>query len=367
MSHKKIKIRWYLFPFSFLYGLVVSIRNRMFDSKIFSSYEFDIPVITVGNISIGGTGKTPHVEYLIRTLKDECDVCTLSRGYKRKTKKFKIATKDSTVNDIGDEPKQIKQKFPEICVIVDKDRRNAINKILNDEQNNINVVILDDAYQHRKVKPGLSVLLIDYNRPITKDYLLPVGSLRERSWRKNRAHLILVTKTPKDLKPIERRIMETELNIFPYQSLFFTTFKYGEIIPVFKNDNIIDIPVINNNTTIVLITGIAMPATLVNYLKAITEKIEHIKFADHHYYKQKDISIIIDAYDKIDGKNKIIITTEKDAMRIQDCNFIDNLKNLPLFYIPIEVEFLDKSKQKDFNKIVKNYVKTNKRHGKLYI
>jgi len=366
MLQQKIKIRWYLFPFAFLYGLVVSIRNRMFDSKIFSSYEFNIPVITVGNISIGGTGKTPHVEYLVKILKDEYGVCTLSRGYKRKTNKFKIAEKNSTVKDIGDEPKQIKQKFPEICVVVDKDRRNAINKILNDEQNNINVVILDDAYQHRKVKPGLSVLLIDYNRPITKDYLLPVGSLRERSWRKNRAHLILVTKTPKDLKPIDRRIMETELNIFPYQSLFFTTFKYGKMIPVFKNDNIIDIPVIDNNTTILLITGIAMPAMLVDYLKAITEKIEHLKFADHHYYKQKDINSIIDIYDKIGSQDKIMITTEKDAMRIQDCSFIDKLKNLPLFYIPIEVEFLDKSKQKNFNEIVKNYVKTNKRHGKLH-
>lgn len=365
MSFNKIKTRWYLFPFSFLYGIGVSIRNRLFDAKIFRSYEFSIPLITVGNISVGGTGKTPHVEYIVKILNNEFEVCTLSRGYKRKTKNFLIADENSTIYDIGDEPKQIKQKFPNVCVVVDADRKNAINKIINDEEKSTNVVVLDDAYQHRKVKPGLSVLLIDYNRPITKDYLLPVGSLRERSWRKNRANLIVVTKAPKDLSPIDRRIMEKELEIFPYQSLFFTTFKYGNLVPVFKNNDFSE-PEITNKTNILVITGIAMPKPLLGYLGDLTKNIEHLRFADHHNYNEKDINSIIERYNNIASNEKIIITTEKDAMRIQDCKFAEKLKDLPLYFIPVEVEFLDKSNEEYFNKIVLNYVRTNKRHSKLH-
>ncbi len=364
MSVAKQKTRWYLFPFAFLYGFIVSVRNRLFDFKILQSCEFEIPIISVGNISTGGTGKTPHVEYLIKILKEEFGICVLSRGYKRKTKKMVIAEDNSTVFDIGDEPKQIKQKFKDICVIVHKNRKDAINKIIEDENNNSNVIILDDAYQHRKVKPGLSILLIDYNRPITKDYLLPVGNLRERAWRKNRAHFIIVTKTPENIKPIERRIMEKELNIFPYQSMFFTTFKYGRFLPVFENGgNNIDI---SKDTHILVFTGVAVPRQLLNHLSSMTNKISHLQFADHHNYKEKDINKILNTFNSIDASNKIIVTTEKDAMRIQDCKFAGKLRNLPLFFITIEVEFLDKANKEFFNKTIINYVRTNKKHSRLY-
>jgi len=366
MSNQKFRKRWYLFFFAFIYGIVVSIRNRMFDANVFKSYQFNIPIISVGNISIGGTGKTPHVEYLVRLLKDEFGICTLSRGYKRKSKGFLIADENSTIRDIGDEPKQIKQKFPEVTVIVDGDRKNAINKIINELEDNINVVVLDDAYQHRKVKPGLSILLTDFNRPFTKDYLLPVGNLRERSWRKNRAQIIIVTKAPLDIKPIQRRIMEKELMIFPYQSLFFTSFTYGALVPVFKNGIENDVSKIENTTTVILVTGIAMPKPLIGHIESSTNHIEHIRFPDHHAFKEQDINKIYEKYQSVESQDKIIITTEKDAMRIQDCKYADKLKKLSLFYIPIEVKFLDESKQKFFNKIVKNYVKTNKRHSKLY-
>ncbi|MFH2144261.1 MAG: tetraacyldisaccharide 4'-kinase [Bacteroidota bacterium] len=364
MSEKNIKLRWYLLPFAIIYGLITSIRNRLFDFNILKSSEFDIPVITVGNISTGGTGKTPHVEYIVKLLSEDFKVATLSRGYRRKTKGFIIASKNSTVYEIGDEPKQIKQKFNATEVVVDEKRVRGINKILEKQTDfDLHAIILDDGFQHRYVQPGISILLIDYNRPITKDYLLPVGNLRERAWRKKRANMIIVSKSPKEMKPIDGRIMEKELNIFPYQSLFFTTFKYNEIISVFGHNkykgNLKDIEVL-------LITGIAMPHPLIEHLNTFTDTINHLKFPDHYNYKNKDIESICSAFSGMSGKNKIIITTEKDAMRIQDCKFSEKLKNLPLFYIPIEVEFLDEENEKYFRKIIIEYVRKNKRHSKLH-
>ena len=208
------------YPLSLIYGIVVWIRNVMFDINILKSKEFTIPVISVGNITVGGTGKTPHVEYLIRLLKDEFKIATLSRGYKRKSFGFVLANESSTVIEIGDEPRQIKQKFPEIAVAVDSNRVKGINKLLQSEKN-LNAIILDDAFQHRYVSPGLSILLVDYNNPLKDDYLLPFGRLREQAGERQRADIIIVTKCPSKIKPIDQRLLEKDLKMFAYQKLFF--------------------------------------------------------------------------------------------------------------------------------------------------
>jgi len=221
-----------LYPFSLLYGLVTFIRNLLYDYAIIKSHEFPIPMISVGNITAGGTGKTPHVEYLLRLLKDEFNVAVLSRGYKRKTSHFILAGPESGVQDIGDEPVQIKQKFPDVHVAVDRKRVNGVEQLLT-KIPDLDVVLLDDAFQHRRIKPGLSILLIDFNRPIMEDRLLPVGRLREKAYEKRRANIILVTKCPDRLKPIERRLIVKDLTLFAFQHLYFTRLGYREPVPVF--------------------------------------------------------------------------------------------------------------------------------------
>ncbi|MBN2681699.1 MAG: tetraacyldisaccharide 4'-kinase [Bacteroidales bacterium] len=364
MNRKNFFIRILLFPLSLLYGIGVSVRYALFSANILSTKEFDIPVISVGNITVGGTGKTPHIEYLVSILKQEFGVATLSRGYKRKTKGFKIAEKNSSVYDIGDEPKQIKQKFPDISVSVCAKRVKGINNLLEkDKENNLQVILLDDAFQHRYVKPGLSILLIDYNRPITKDSLLPLGNLRESPHQMRRANIIIVTKTPSTLKPIERRIMEKELNIFPYQTMYFTSLKYGNPVSVFKPKN--KFLLLDESFSVLLFTGISTPKPLVEYLEAQCSNLVHIRFSDHHNFTKKDLLKIKSSFDAIADENKIIITTEKDAMRLQDLKFKEIIENLPVFFIPLEIDFILKDKEQ-FNKQILNYVRTNKRNSKLH-
>jgi len=357
-------IRIFLLPLSALYGIVVSVRNKMFDYNILKSLEFNIPVISVGNITVGGTGKTPHIEYLVSILKNQFNVATLSRGYKRKSKGYLVADQTSTVYDIGDEPKQIKQKFNDITVAVCGSRVNGINKLLSGEADKkLNIILLDDAFQHRYVRPGLSILLIDYNRPITKDFLLPYGNLRERAHHMKRANIIIVSKTPKDLKPIDRRIMEKELEIFPYQTMYFTSLKYGNPVSVFgqiKKNYLLD-----EESEILLVTGISTPRPLFEYLQKITLKVEHLVFSDHHNFTEKDIELIKSEFHNMEGGNKVIITTEKDAMRFQDLEFREVLEQLPIFFIPLEIDFILKDKEK-FDKQIINYVTTNKRNSKLH-
>ncbi len=221
-----------LYPFSLLYGLVTFIRNLLYDYNIIKSFEFPIPIISVGNITVGGTGKTPHVEYLVKLLKDEFNVAVLSRGYKRRTRHFILAGTDSGVEDIGDEPVQIKQKFPDVHVAVDRKRVNGVQQLMT-KIPDLDVILLDDAYQHRRIKPGLSILLIDFNRPISKDRLLPVGRLREKAYEKRRANIILITKCPDRMKPIERRLIVKESSLYAFQHLYFTRLEYREPVPVF--------------------------------------------------------------------------------------------------------------------------------------
>jgi tetraacyldisaccharide 4'-kinase len=357
-----------LLPFSLLYGLIVAMRNMLFDINILTSTEFKIPIISVGNITVGGTGKTPHIEYLITLLKDDYKLATLSRGYKRKSKGFILSDENSTANLIGDEPMQIKRKFPDILVSVDSKRVNGVKNLLKSEHgNDLSAILLDDAYQHRYIKPGLSILLIDYNRPITRDFIMPYGRLRESAEERSRANVIIVSKTPANMTPIERRIIVKELKILPYQTLYFTCLDYGNLQPVFSKDavKIGDEDWNKESFSILLVTGIANPKPLREYLDGFSNTIEELHFPDHHAFNQKDIQTIEKKFNELPGDNKIIITTEKDATRIFDMEIKQESIKKHLFFVPLCIKFLNEDKSKFDNQIL-NYVKKNKRSSNLH-
>ncbi|MEX2371079.1 MAG: tetraacyldisaccharide 4'-kinase [Bacteroidales bacterium] len=353
-----------LYPFSLIYRAVVEIRNMFFEWRILPVTEFNLPVISVGNITVGGTGKTPQVEYLVELLKDEFKLAYLSRGYKRKTSRFMVADMQSSASVIGDEPRQLKQKFPELTVAVDRRRVNGIRQILKMHEPP-DVILLDDAYQHRYVNPGKSILLIDYNRNITEDFLLPAGRLREPVSAKKRADIILITKSPNRLKPIEMRNLVKKLNIDFRQHLFFTTIKYHEIRSVFdiaeqKNAAYFK----DKRVPVLLLTGIANPRHIRTYARSISTNLHEIAFPDHHAYSEKDILKILNRLTALDHPETLVLTTEKDAMRLQELPIPDSLKK-SLYYVPIRVDFLNDDRE-DFNKIILNYVRSNKRDNILH-
>ncbi len=332
----------------------------LFDYGILKSKYFSVPVISVGNITVGGTGKTPHVEYLTKLLINDFKVSVLSRGYKRKTKGFRIASDNPKSAEVGDEPKQIKLKYPQIELAVDSNRQRGIEKL---EERNNDVVILDDAYQHRYVKPGLSILLLDYNRPFYRDHLLPAGNLREHKRGKSRADIIIFTKTPHDVKPIDKRIQLERLKPFAYQSVYFSTFKYGNFVNVFGNNIKMPDDFYNNHEiySVLLFTGIASSKSLINYLKKYTTDIVHLEYADHVNYSKGKLRNIEKAYKSIKNTKKIILTTEKDAVKLREFEDVSPILMNNTFYLPIEVEISeDKSK---FNNQIIDYVRKNKRNG----
>ncbi|WP_421917902.1 tetraacyldisaccharide 4'-kinase [Marinifilum sp.] len=357
-----------LLPLSLLYGLIMAVRNMLFDLNLLTSTEFKIPIISVGNITVGGTGKTPHIEYLITLLKDDYKLATLSRGYKRKSKGFILSNENSTANQIGDEPMQIKRKFPEILVSVDSKRVNGVKNLLKSEQgNDLSAILLDDAYQHRHIKPGLSILLIDYNRPITRDFIMPYGRLRENAEERARANIIIVSKSPALMTPIERRIIVKELKILPYQKLYFTCLDYGHLQPVFPEEalSIDDKEWTKETFSILLFTGIANPKPLREYLDSFSDRIEEYHFPDHYAFNQKDIETIEKRFNELEGYNKIIITTEKDATRILDMEIKQTCIKKHLFFVPLCIKFLKEDKSK-FDHQILSYVKKNKRSSNLH-
>lgn len=335
----------------------------MYDTHIKKQHEFNVPIISVGNLTVGGTGKTPHAEYLIKLLKSQFNIAFLSRGYKRKTKGFVLATSKSTLEEIGDEPVQIKQKFPEIPVAVCEKRVKGINKLLNDEKLDIDAIILDDAFQHRSVKANINILLVDYTQQIFNDHLLPVGRLRESTKAKYRANFIIFTKCPSTLQPIEQRIIKNKLDIRPYQNLFFTSIVYGEITPAEKGLSLFDDNM--RNYSVILVTGIGNPQPLIDHLEKQVGNIIHRKFPDHYDFKESDMEKINDEFNQIESRHKMIITTEKDMVRLR------SVKNQPenffrkLYYIPIEIKFLDRTKD-SFNKRILNYVTENKSNSRIH-
>jgi len=356
----------FLYPLSLIYGLITGIRNFMYNTGIFTSVEFDVPVICVGNITVGGTGKTPHTEYLAELLSKNFKVATLSRGYKRKTHGFRIASSSSTVAEIGDEPMQISLNYPDVLVTVDRNRVHGVNKILESKPET-EVIILDDGFQHRRITPGFSILLSDFERLIVRDHMLPYGNLREGKENMRRADIILITKSPENISPIQRRLIVKEVDKAPYQNLYFTTFNYEVPVPVFENKDpekiTLDISECGG-CGIVLITGIANPRPLKEYLHHNFEEIIHMNFPDHHNFNEMDLKSISASYQKLKSPVKYIFTTEKDAVRLREFTNIAEPIRSAFFYIPVGIQFLNDDKE-EFNNLIVDYVRKNKRNNRL--
>ena len=329
-----------LFPFAIIYGFITTIRNFFFDQGILNSTSFDIPVIAVGNLSVGGTGKTPQIEYLVRMLSSKYKVATLSRGYKRQSDGFVLAGANDNALTLGDEPFQYHQKFPNIQVAVDANRTNGIQQLLS--LTKPEVILLDDAYQHRKVKAGLYVLLTAYGDLYADDYMLPVGNLRELRRGATRAKMVVVTKCPANLSIEEQNEIRKKLKLNPNQTLFFSTIAYDETIYA-ENGNLSVLEIMN--TEKVLLAGIAKPKPFYNFLE--NEKDLCLTYPDHHHFSDKDLEEI-----QAKAKGKIIITTEKDYVRLKD----SVLKN-QLYYLPIKSQLL--GNEMLFEKLILGFVNTD--------
>ena len=361
-----IKINEWLLPLSWLYGIGVSFRNFLFEVGIRKTHAYKTPVISVGNITVGGTGKTPHVEYLIRLLQDKMHVAVLSRGYKRKSSGFLIAEADTPMSQIGDEPYQMKQKFPRITVAVDKKRTRGIRLLTHNESDSqsVDAILLDDAFQHRQVKPGVNILLVDYHRLIIYDQLLPAGRLREPLKGKDRADIVIVTKCPKELKPMDYRVITKAMNLYPYQHLYFTTLDYEPLRPVFPQQQGAAAPPVSlASQNILLLSGIASPRQLIEDLTPQAKSLTPLTFADHHDFRQKDIRKLNETFAAMPSP-KCIITTEKDAARLTAAQGISDAVRQHLYALPVRISFmLDQEEQ--FNQNIIGYVRKNSRNSIL--
>ncbi len=367
MDNPTVEIRRSLLPLSWLYGLGVNLRNWLFDRNILKQKSFNIPVICVGNITVGGTGKTPHTEYLIELLSKHYKVAVLSRGYKRKSSGFRVVETDSRVRDVGDEPLQIKQKFPGIQVVVDKNRVHAIEKMAAMEQEERpDVILLDDGFQHRHVRPSLSILLVDSNRPVFEDRLLPAGLLREPLAGKSRASMVIVTKCHPDMQPIDFRVYTNGLDLYPFQALYFTSLEYDTIQPVFPElgEGMLQLDELRKKH-LFLVTGIASPAPLVDKLEHKTYNLYTKLFPDHHAFTKEDIRSMRDMVASVDDPNKIILTTEKDAVRFRALPFLDEAMKRMLYYIPVRISFVDEDEKKSFNNKIREHVRNHQANSRL--
>ena len=359
-----IKINEKLLPLSWLYGLGVGFRNFCFETGILKSKSYQTPIISVGNITVGGTGKTPHVEYLVRFLKDQMKVAVLSRGYKRKSRGFLVGAPETTIQQLGDESYLMKKKYPDITVAVDTKRTRGIENLTEGiEAKKPDVILLDDAFQHRYVKPGVNILLVDYHRQIIYDKLLPAGRLREPLKEKNRADIVIITKCPKDLKPMEFRVLTKQMGLFPYQQLYFTTLDYEQLQPVFPEASVA--PSMDNlsNQQVLLLTGIASPRQMLEDLKPHVAKIHPMVFGDHHAFKRKDIQKINEAFANLQGP-KLVITTEKDAVRLTDVVGLSDEVRKNLYALPIRINFMQEG-EKSFKDSIIGYVRKNSRNSIL--
>lgn len=322
-------------PFAILYGALVALRNKMYDWKLFSSISFDLPVICVGNLTVGGTGKSPHIEYLIELLFNMYNVATLSRGYKRRTQGFILADMSSTAKEIGDEPFQFKSKYPHIEVAVAEERMTAIPLLLQ-KRPNIQTILLDDAFQHRTVKAGLTILLTDYDRLYTRDYIMPFGLLRESKKAAQRAEIIIITKCPSNLSEEEKSKLIEEINPTASQRVYFSCINYKDLYALNSETSLIP----NKETEVLVVSGIANPKPLIDRLKTEFKKVFELKYKDHHYFTKDDIEEIEHTFKSINTTNKIIVTTEKDAARLMLHRIEIMEKQLPFFAQKIGVSFL---------------------------
>jgi tetraacyldisaccharide 4'-kinase len=359
-----IKINKWLLPLSWCYGVGVKLRNLLFETGALKSRSFQVPVISVGNITVGGTGKTPHVEYLVNVLKNFFKVAVLSRGYKRESKEFIIADADTPMRMIGDEPYQMKQKFANVTIAVDKNRCHGIEKLVENDSK-LDVVLLDDAFQHRYVKPGINILLVDYHRLIIYDTLLPAGRLREPLRGKDRADIVIVTKCPQDLKPMEYRVITKAMSLYPYQRLYFSTLEYDDLRAVFpdaqhaKTRQLTDLK--GHHT--LLLTGIGSPQQLEHDLSPVITHLAPLTFSDHHRFRKKDIQLINDTFNALPSP-RCIITTEKDATRLKDAEGLSEDVKKNLYVLPVRVKFMQ-DQEDNFNQQITGYVRKNSRNSIL--
>ncbi|MBS1689601.1 MAG: tetraacyldisaccharide 4'-kinase [Bacteroidetes bacterium] len=342
-------LRFLLYPFALLYGAIVWLRNKLYDSKFFSSIEFSVPVISVGNLSVGGTGKTPHVEYLVRLLQYQYQVATMSRGYKRHTQGFLIADANANALRIGDEPMQYHMKYPDLVVSVAEERITGIPLLLQ-RRPDIDVILLDDAYQHRSVKAGVNILITDHSRPFYNDFILPLGRLREKRSAYKRADVIVVSKCPADMSLSAAKEMEQHINPLSNQQVFFTTIQYQSPYDLFTNETV-DL----ENANAILVCCIANPAPLISHLKEQAKDVHELSYPDHHYFLSRDLEEIKAAYDNWAVEDKIIITTEKDAARLHLHAEKISGWNIPIIVLPIAVSVLF-NRQQDFDQLVAGYV-----------
>lgn len=348
-------LRLLLLPFSVLYGLVILVRNKLYDTGVFSQTSFDLPVICVGNLVVGGSGKSPVTEYLIRLL-DKHSIAVLSRGYGRSTKGFLLADATASASTIGDEPMQFYNKFPDITVAVCEDRVKGINLL----KENHDVIILDDAFQHRSVRPGLSILLFEYQKLLRPQFLLPAGNLREPFKGYRRADLLMVTKSPASLSDQQKEVCAAKFGLDKRHNLFFSHLAYDDLVHLFFEDRK-SCSTIGPDTGVFLLTGIANPVPLVDYLQQYTSLIDHHNYADHHQFTPENISLLTKSFHNGQLQNKIIITTEKDAQRLLNNALSKQLHDLPVYYLPVKIALTDQDKATFDNKIIE-YVSSNTRN-----
>ena len=346
----------------------------LFDIDMLKSRSFSVPIISVGNITVGGTGKTPHVEYLLNMLLGNSKVAVLSRGYKRKTKGFVLADKTATAQTIGDEPMQLKTKFPNAIIAVDSDRIRGIEKLLANAPD-IDVILLDDAFQHRYVKPGINILLVDYHRLIIYDRLLPAGRLREPLKGKNRADVVIVTKCPTELKPMDYRVITKAMDLYPYQSLFFTTFNYSPLKPVFGKEAQAPCPTFSTLSSyhVLLLSGIASPRQLKEDLERLfasstsnspaASNLSVLSFPDHHRFRKKDVRRINSVFESL-PQPRCIITTEKDSTRLTEVEGLSDDVRRNIYSLPVHVSFM-LDQESTFNENIIGYVRKNSRNSIL--
>jgi tetraacyldisaccharide 4'-kinase len=337
-----------LLPFAIIFWIIIAIRNWMYDKKFLRSTSFGLPLICVGNLSVGGTGKSPMVELLVTRLRNRFKVATLSRGYKRKTKGYALANENTTAIDIGDEPMQFHQKFPEIPVAVGEERIVAIPQLLHDRPET-EVIILDDAFQHRAISAGLNILLTDYGNLFTRDFFLPTGDLRDQRKSYKRAQILVVTKCKSNLSEEERMQIIQEIDPLPHQKIFFTCISYGAPYHVTKRD----FHYIDENTEVLLVTGIANPRPLKSFLEERIHAYYMMQYNDHHIFRIDDWRDIKKRFDAIDAEKKIILTTEKDATRL--VKFRREVDGMPFYVLPIEHRFMF-GQETDFTDEVSKFI-----------
>lgn len=346
-------------PLSWLYGMVIHIRHKLFDLKILRSEEFDIPIVCIGNLTVGGTGKTPVAELLIERFSEHYRVGVLSRGYRRRTRGFVLSTPASSARTIGDEPRQMKLKYPSVPVAVCEKRAEGI-RLLRKAHPEIELIILDDAFQHRYVEPWVNILLMDYNNPVYRDRLLPWGRLRDTRNQIHRANFVLVTKCPDDLNPLDMRIVINSLGLFPYQSLYFTRMRQGEITPLFADRAV---GKVREGDPVIAMSGIANPVPLLESLRKRFDVVAELTFDDHHTYRLSDmrrLEALFAAY-----PDAVVLTTEKDAVKLTNRKKVPEAVQQRLYYVPIHVSFVADS-ESEFLRQLELYVRTNQKYSLLH-